>query len=383
MNFGLSKDEADLVARAKKFATERVKPSAAQRERDHEFPAGLFKEAAALGFAGCLVPKNYGGSALGNIGQCLVLEEIAAACASTHVTLSVHNSLICGPILKWGDDALKTKYLPRVASGEWLGSYLLTEPGSGSDAASMKTSAVQDGDHWVLNGDKMWITSGDTAQVGVVFARTDLDPAVKAPKAISAFVVEMGLPGVTFGKREEKLGLRSSSTTAVFFKDVRVPKSCLLGEVNKGFNIAMDTLNGGRIGIAVQSVGIARAAHEVLLGAVGKYARRGRPLAQSQLAQWKVSDIATEIDAARLLCWRAAAMRDAGESHIREASMAKLFASRMANNACRAVVDCLGEIGVGDETAAERLFRDCRVTELYEGTTEVQRLVIAKQLLEA
>lgn len=383
MDFRLNQDQLELRRRAKDFAERRVAPSAAAREKAKEFPWDLFREAAAEGFAGCLVPKTYGGSAIGNVGQCIVLEEIAVACASTHVTLSVHNSLISGPLVKYGSEALKRQWLPDLAVGKKLGSYLLTEPGSGSDAASMKSTAVRDGDSWILNGDKMWITSGDTADVGVVFARTDLDPKAKPVKAISAFLVDMKLPGVSFGKREPKLGLRSSSTTAVFLKDVRVPLGAMVGEENKGFNIAMDTLNGGRIGIAVQSVGIARAAFEALVGAVSRLERRGAPMAKSQLAQWKLADTATDIDAARLLCLRAAALRDLGEPHIGEASMAKLFASRMANETCRRAVEVLGEYGQSEALPIERLFRDCRVTELYEGTTEVQRIVIAKQLLEA
>jgi butyryl-CoA dehydrogenase len=381
MNFDL--DERLLRAQedARRFAEERVAPDAARRDREKIFPNDLLRECADLGYFGFLVSESEGGSGLGNLGQAVVLEEIAAACAGTHVTLSVHNSLVSSPINKFASDDLKSRYLRDVASGKVLGCYLLTEPGSGSDAAAMKTTAREDGDSFVLNGDKMWITSGDEAQLGIVFAVTEMDESLPDTKRISAFVMDFDDPGISFGKREPKLGLRASSTVAVFMKDVRVPKVNLLGERGRGFNIAMDLLNGGRVGIAVQALGIARAALEAVTRAFPDMRRAGRPIGKSQLARFRVAEIAADLDAARLLCWRAAWLRDEGREHIAEASMAKLFATQASNEACRRAVELLGEAGYGSDHVVERLMRDCRVTELYEGTTEVQKLVISRQLL--
>ncbi|MEE9395007.1 MAG: acyl-CoA dehydrogenase family protein [Planctomycetota bacterium] len=381
MDFALDEKLLARQAEARAFARDEVAPGAAERDRKKEYPEKLVRRAAELGYMGCLVPEKMGGSGLGNLGQCVVLEEVAAACAGTHVTLSVHNSLVSAPIYKYGGPEVHERWLGAVGSGEKLGCYLLTEPGSGSDAAAMSTTATEDGDYFVINGDKMWITTGDVAQVGVVFAITNLDRSVRNTKAISAFVIDFDDPGVTFGKREPKLGLRASTTVAVFLKDVRVHKSQMLGERDRGFSIAMDMLNGGRIGIAVQAIGIARAALELALERSEISKRNGKPLGKSQLARFRMAEIATSIEASRLLAWRAALLRDRKENHIREASMAKLMATQSANDACRRVVELLGEAGYSDDCAAERLMRDCRVTELYEGTTEVQKLVISRQLL--
>ncbi len=381
MDFQLSEELLQLQAEAKQVAEELIAPGARDRDENKVFPHDLLKICGDKGWMGCLVPKEFGGSDIGNLGQAVVLEEVAAACASTHVTVSVHNSLMSTPMKKYASAELQAKYLPQVASGAWLGAYLLTEPGAGSDAASLKTTAVEDGDSFVINGDKMWITTGDEARLGIVFARTELDESIRGPKAISAFVVDFEESGgVTFGKREPKLGIRGSSTVAVFLKDVRVPKGNLLGERGRGFNIAMDLLNGGRIGIAIQAIGIGRASFEHALGLVGSLERAGKPMTKSQIVQFRLADMATRLDAARLLALRAAVLRDNNEPHIKEASMAKLYASTIANQVCREVCELLGDAGIRDDGIAERLLRDCRVSELYEGTTEVQKLVIAKQL---
>ncbi|MFT7618060.1 MAG: alkylation response protein AidB-like acyl-CoA dehydrogenase [Planctomycetota bacterium] len=381
MEFQLSDELKALRVEAREVAREFIAPTAMQRDRDKAFPHELLKICSEKGWMGCLVSKEFGGSDMGNLGQAIVLEEVAVACVSTHVTVSVHNSLMSTPMKKYASPKLQEAYLPQVASGAWLGAYLLTEPGAGSDAASLKTTAVEDGDEFVINGDKMWITSGDEARLGIVFARTEQDPEIRGPKAISAFVVDFEkTDGVTYGKREPKLGIRGSSTVAVFLKNVRVPKENLLGERGRGFNIAMDLLNGGRIGIAIQAIGVARASFELALREVTKLERGGMPLAKSQVVQFRLADMATRIDAARLLALRAAVMRDNKEQHIKEASMAKYFASKVANEICREVCELLGEAGIHDNSEAERFLRDCRVTELYEGTTEVQKLVIAKQL---
>ncbi|HGY91889.1 MAG TPA: acyl-CoA dehydrogenase [Planctomycetes bacterium] len=381
MDFDLDETLLAQQAEARAFASEKVAPGAADRARLKEFPEALVREAGAKGWMGCLVPKAEGGSGIGNLGQAVVLEEIAVACAGTHVTISVHNSLACGALYAFGGDSLKALYLRKLATGEWLGCYMLTEADSGSDAAAMKTTAVRDGDDWVLNGEKMWITSADVSQFAVVFARTNPDPAVKNTRAISAFAVPMDTPGIEVGKREEKLGLASSTTCSVALRDVRIPADHLMGELDEGFKIAMEMLNGGRIGVAVQGVGLARAALEAAIDWAADAPLGGRPRTKDQRTAFALSEIATEIEAARLLAWRAAWLRDKKKNHIREASEAKLFATRVANNVCRKVVALMGEAGYGDAQPVERLMRDVRVTELYEGTTEIQKLVISRQIL--
>ncbi len=380
MDFELSGELKALAVEAKAFAAEVVAPGAAGRDRSHTFPREIVDQAAQRGWAGFLVPTEYGGVGLGNLAQCVVLEEIAVACASTHVTLSVHNSLACGLLAKWGAAELKGAFLPAMASGEQLGCYLLTEPGAGSDAISLKTTALLDGGSYVLNGEKIWITTADEAGFGVVFAKTDNAPDARPSRAISAFLVDMKSEGVTCGKREEKLGIRSSTTTAVSFKDVRVPTTQMIGEPGQGFGLAMDTLNGGRIGISIQGIGIARAAMEALQDAADAPRSGAVPHGKAQSGSFRVASMATRIDAARLLSHRAAVLRDKGVPHVQEASMAKLFASQMSNDICREAVAALGESGCTDDFIVERLMRDARVTELYEGTTEVQKIVIAKQL---
>jgi alkylation response protein AidB-like acyl-CoA dehydrogenase len=373
----------DLVAlrdEARDFADHVVKPGAVERDRTKEFPVAVVREAAKKGWLGLLTPKAYGGTEAGNLRQCLILEEIARADASVHVTISVHNSLASGPISRFGSHELKRAYLPRMATGEILGAYALTEPHSGSDAAALACTATLDGNEWVLNGTKMWITTGDSAGVVIVFARTDR--TVSKAKGISAFLVDRGARGFTCGKPEDKLGIRASETVQLFLEDVRVPKMNLLGELNRGFNYAMDTLNGGRVGIATQAIGIAQAAlDEVVEHFRGRAETNGaRPA--TQMDEFRIAEMATKIEAARLLCWRAALLRDRGADHVREACMAKLFASQAANETCRAAVELLGAPAFGGEFAAERFFRDARITELYEGTTEVQKLVIARALLK-
>ncbi|MDP6721246.1 MAG: acyl-CoA dehydrogenase family protein, partial [Pirellulaceae bacterium] len=358
MNFDLGDELTALQAEARQFAADVVAPGAVERDRSHEFPRDLVDQAAERGWTGLLVSTEHGGVGLGNLAQCVVLEEIAVACASTHVTLSVHNSLACGLIAKSGSNELKGLVLPSLASGKQLGCYLLTEPGAGSDAISLKSTAVADGDSYILNGEKIWITTADEAGFGVVFAKTDLAPDARPSRSISAFCVDMNADGVTCGKREEKLGIRSSSTTAVSFENVRIPATHLIGEVGQGFGLAMDTLNGGRIGISIQAIGIARAAMEALLNVPSH--------GKTQPGAFRIASMATRIDAARLLSHRAAVLRDKGLPHVQEASMAKLFASQMANDICREAAAALGEVGCSDDFILERLMRDVRVTELYE-----------------
>lgn len=379
MDFTLDPELVALRDEARAFADTVVKPGAAERDRTKEFPGAIVQQAGKLGWLSLLIPKAYGGVEAGNLRQCLVLEEMARADASVHVTISVHNSLASSPIVRFGSEEVKKAYLPRMARGEIIGAYALTEPHSGSDAAALSCSAVLEKDHWVLNGTKMWITTGNEAGVIVIFARTD-KTAPKA-KGITAFVVDRNTPGLTCGKPENKLGIRASETVQLFLENVKVPKMNLLGELNRGFNIAMDTLNGGRIGIATQAIGIAQAALDEVVSHFKAYrSKNGRAL--TQIEEFRVAEMATKIDAARLLCWRAAILRDRGVDHIREASMAKLSASVASNEVTRTAVEALGGDGFGAGMSAERFLRDARITELYEGTTEVQKLVIARTLLK-
>ncbi len=378
MDFQLTPEQEALRAEARAFADQVVKPGAAARDREHRFAEDMIRAAAAKGYLGLIVPKELGGRAAGNLGQCLVLEEIARADASTHVTISVHNSLVTGPIRTFGSETLRRRWLPRLARGELIGAYALTEPHSGSDAAALSMTAVRNGHNWILNGSKMWITTGGRADLIVAFARTDKD----APKArgISAFLVERGTKGLTAGKREDKLGIRASETVQLFFEDVRVPAGNMLGELNRGFVYALSTLNGGRIGIATQAVGIAQAALDAAVeGLAARTPGRGCMFG-TQDVDFRLAEMSTRIEAARLLTWRAAWLRDLDQDHVREASIAKLFASVTANAVCREAIELVGAAGWGGDGILERLYRDARVTEIYEGTTEIQKLVIARAL---
>jgi len=357
--------DTDLARRAVEFDAGRV------------FPEEPVREARRRGLLGVTTPKKYGGSELGNLASCVMLEEINAACASTGVTISVHNSLVCSPLAKWGNEEQKQKYFAQLVGGDWLGAYCLSEAFSGSDAAALRCEARRDGDVFVLDGAKLWITTGTEADFFIVFARTGPDRV----KGISAFLVEATYPGVSVGKKERKLGIRGSPTTEILLEGVRVPAANLLGEEGKGFGIALDTLDGGRLGIASQSLGIARACLDLIADALRtRVDVKGRSTA-SQAAQYHLADIAADLDAYRMLTWRAALLRDRGARCSAEAAMAKLSASRLANRAARAAVSILGLPGADGATAAERLLRDARITEIYEGATDIQRLVIARSLL--
>jgi alkylation response protein AidB-like acyl-CoA dehydrogenase len=328
---------------------------------------------------GTYVPERYGGPGLDAVSYALVLEEINRACASTGVVLCSHMSLAVDPILHHGSEAQKKKYLPKLASGEWVGCFALSEPASGSDAAAMRTSARRDGETWVLNGTKNFITNGSRADVGIVFAQTD---AAQKHKGIAAFIVERGTPGFSVGKLERKLGIRGSDTAQLIFGDARVPAANLLGEVGQGFKIALSTLDGGRISIAAQAVGIARACLEDSLAYAKQREAFGKKVADFQAIQWMLADMATEIDAARLLTWRAAALKDAGEDHVLAAAQAKLFASDVAVKASRDCVQIFGGYGYLKDFPAERHYRDAKITEIYEGTSEIMKLVIAEEILK-
>ncbi|MBI3270785.1 MAG: acyl-CoA dehydrogenase family protein [Planctomycetes bacterium] len=380
MDFDLSEDLKMIRETARKVADEEIAPRAAALDEGKIFPAESMKKLAELGFCGFLAPEKYGGSGLGNLALVLALEEVNRACASTGVTLSVQNSLVASPLNRFGNEDQKQRYLPKLARGEWLGAYSLTEPGSGSDAAALITSARRDGDFWVLNGSKNFVTTGSYADLLIIFARTNPDASLKA-KGVSAFLVEKTFPGFRVGKAEDKCGIRGSDTASLFLEDCRVPAANLLGQEGKGFTIAMDTLDGGRIGIATQAVGIGQAC----LDASVKYSKErkqfGKLIGEFEAIQWKLAEMATELDAARLLIYRAALLRDRGLPHTKEAAMAKLAASTAANRAAKEAVQIHGGVGYLREFPVERYFRDVRITELYEGTTEIQHLVIARHLL--
>ena len=373
-------DEQELAQRAARdFASEKVLPLAAEIDEQGKIPPALLAEMGALGFMGAYVPERYGGSGLDTVSYILIVEEINRACASTGVVLSSHLSLAIEPILEYGTVAQKEHFLPAMARGERIGCFALSEPASGSDAAAMRTSARRDGDSWVLNGTKNFITNGSLSDVAVVFAQTD--PA-KRHKGIAAFIVEKGTPGFSVGKLEKKLGIRGSDTAQLVFADCRVPAANLLGEVGDGFKIALSTLDGGRISIAAQAVGIARACLEDSLGYAKEREAFGKKIAEFQAIQWMLADMATEIDAARLLTWRAASLKDAGQDHILAAAEAKLFASDVAVKAARDCVQIFGGYGYLKDFPAERHYRDAKITEIYEGTSEIMKLVIAEEILK-
>ena len=350
---------------------------AAAYDAEVKFPRDAVEAAAKLGLLRTTVAKEHGGSAMGNVASCVMLEEINAVCASTGVTISVHNSLVNSLLGKWCTEEQKRRWFPKLVNGEWLGAYCLSEAFSGSDAAALRCEAKPGGDHYVMNGAKLWITTGSEADLFVVFARTGEDRV----KGISAFVVERSWPGVGVGKKERKLGLRGSPTTEIVLENVKVPADCLIAQEGQGFTIALDTLDGGRLGIASQALGIARAAVELIREHLASQVdHKGRPTA-AQPDQWTFADLAAELDAYRFLTWRAAVLRDRGVRCSTEAAMAKSCASRLANRAARAAVSILGEKGASGANPAERLLRDARITEIYEGATDIQRLVIARGLL--
>ena len=379
MDFELNEEQQLLRDMARDFAQNELAPRATQHDRDAKIDPAVFEKLGELGLWGLTIPEQYGGAGMGNLALSLVLEEINWGCGATGVTVSVHNSLVGSPITKFATDEQKAEWLPKLASGEWIGAYALTEPDSGSDAAALTTRAVQDGDDWVLNGTKIWVTSGLEAGVVIVYARTN--PDVPKAKGITAFVIPAGTPGLRVGKKELKCGIRGSSATEILLEDCRVPASSMLGELNRGFPIAMDTLDGGRIGIASQGVGIGRACLEASVKYANEREQFGKPIGRFQAVQWKIADMGARLDAARMMVWRAAWLRDKQEPCTKEASMAKLLASQMANFAADECLQIHGGAGYTDDFHVERLFRDARITEIYEGATDIQRLVVARNLL--
>ncbi|HRJ80021.1 MAG TPA: acyl-CoA dehydrogenase family protein, partial [Planctomycetota bacterium] len=348
-----------------------------------EFNVEVFKKLASLGLAGLTVPERFGGSGfyesnLANQAACVVLEEINRICASTGVTLSVHMSLFSSALNKWGSEELKARVLPKTATGEWIGAYCLSEAGAGSDAGSLTCAAKKVGGEYVLNGSKLWITSAPYADVFLVMARTSTEHKTRG---ISAFIVERSRKGVVIGKKEKKMGIRGSATSEVLFEDCRIPASNLIGEEGKGFTIALDTLDGGRIGISAQAVGIARACLDDSIEYAKQREQFGKKIAEFQGVQWMLADMGVKLEAARLLMYRAAFLRDNGQPCAKEAAMAKLFASEMANKAAKDAVQIFGGNGYSKEYNVERYFRDAKITEIYEGTSQVQRIVVSRALI--
>lgn len=364
---------------ASDFCRTRVRPHAEEFDRRGGVPAELLSELASLGYMGLLIPEEYGGLAIDSVSYVCVMEEFAAACASLEIILSVHNSLVSQAIARFGSDTLKRRYLPDLASGSKLGAYCLSEPNSGTDAGSLITTARSEGAHFVCNGTKSWVTNAGLAQVFLVFARTNPEAG---KKGISCLIVDSDSPGITLGKPEDKLGLRASDTREVSFADVRIPHDQLLGEEGRGFAVALSILDSGRIGVAAQAVGIAQAALNEALKYAQEREQFGRPIAEFQAIQFKLADMATKVDAARLLTYRAAYLMDRPNTRpSKEISMAKLFASEACNWVANEAVQIHGGYGYIKEYAVERYFRDARVTEIYEGTSEAQRMVISRELL--
>ncbi|HXT01635.1 MAG TPA: acyl-CoA dehydrogenase family protein [Elusimicrobiota bacterium] len=378
MDFELSESMAMLKESARSFADKRLKPGAQEWDEHEAIPDAVYKEAAELGFFGLSVPEEFGGLGVDPLAYAVAMEELARGSAALQVCITVHNSLICSAIAKHGTDAQKKKYLSKMAAGEWIGAYSLSEPGSGTDAGSLSTSAVDAGDHYVVNGTKSWVTSGGFAAVFLVFVSTNKEAG---SRGITCLLVDKDTPGFSAGKKEKKMGLRASDTRELVFQNAMIPKSQLLGQVGGGFKIAMSQLDSGRIGIAAQAVGIAQAALEEAVSYAKQRKQFGKKLAEFQLTQAKISDMATNIEAARLLVYRAADLLARGKKCTKEASMAKSFASRIANKACFDAVQIHGGNGYVREFPVERYFRDVRVTEIYEGTTEVQSLIVAREVL--
>jgi len=374
VDFSLTEQQRMIKDVAADFAQKEVAPLAAELDRQERFPRELVGRMAELGFLGMNVPEEYGGAGLDMLCYILAMEEVSKACASTGVIMSVNNSLVCWPLETYATETQKQKFLTPLAKGEKLGAYCLSEPGAGTDAANQQTRARKEGDEWVLNGMKNFITNGANADTLIVFAM--VDPEQKH-KGISAFIVETDRPGFEVIRKETKMGIRASDTAQLSFDNVRIPADQLLGEEGQGFKIAMSTLDGGRIGIAAQALGISQAAYEAAVAYAKEREQFGKPLVKFQAIQWKIADMATRIDAARLLTHRAAWLKDQGVRYSEQAAMAKLFASEVSHFVTNEAVQIFGGNGYSKEYPVERFFRDAKITEIYEGTSEAQRMVIS------
>ncbi|RPF54077.1 acyl-CoA dehydrogenase [Aquisalibacillus elongatus] len=377
MNFQLTEEQQMIRKMVRDFAENEVAPTAAERDEEERFDREIFDQMAELGLTGIPWPEEYGGIGSDFVSYAIAVEELSRVCASTGVTLSAHISLASWPIYTYGNEEQKKNFLQRLATGEALGAYALSEPGAGSDVASMRTTAKEDGDHYVLNGNKVWITNGGVADIYVVFAKTDVDAK---HKGISAFIVEKGTDGFSFGKKEQKLGIRSSPTTELIFENCRVPKENMLGKEGDGFKIAMTTLDGGRNGIAAQAVGIAQGALDASTDYAKEREQFGKSIAKNQGISFKLADMATQVEASRLLTYQAAYNESEGLPYQKESAMAKLYAGDTAMKVTVEAVQVFGGYGYTKDYPVERYMRDAKITQIYEGTQEIQRLVIGRMV---
>lgn len=376
--FELSEEHAQIRDMARDFARGEVMPGAAERDKTHQFPAELVAQLGELGFMGMFVDPEYGGSGMDVLSYVLALEEICYADAGVGVIMSVNNSLVCWPLMTFATHEQKLKYLAPLAQGEKLGCYALTEPGAGSDAGAQKTRAVKDGDHYVLDGTKMWITNGPQADTIITYANLDVD---QRHRGVCAFILENTFEGFAVGKVEEKLGIACSGTSELVYSGLRVPVENMMLREREGFKVAMATLDGGRIGIAAQALGIAQRAFDLAVDYAKEREAFGKPIASKQAIQWMIADMACRIESARLMTYKAAVLKGEGQRASRACSMAKLLASETANFCADKALQIHGGYGYSKEYEVERLYRDARITTLYEGTSEIQRLVIARSYL--
>jgi len=379
MNFELTEEQRSVRDAARDFANNELLPGVIERDEEQRFPAEQIKKMGDLGFMGMMVNPKYGGGGMDTISYVLAMEEISKIDASASVCMSVNNSLVCWGLEKYGTEEQKEKYLTRLATGEIIGAFCLSEPEAGSDATSQKTTAIDKGDHYLLNGNKNWITNGSSASFYFVMAQTNHE---LGHKGINALIVEKGMQGFEIGKKENKLGIRGSDTHSLMFSDVKVPKANRIGDEGFGFKFAMNTLNGGRIGIAAQALGIASGAYELSLNYSKERKAFGKEISNYQGIQFKLADMATQIDAARLLCFKAAHLKDNALPYAEASAMAKLFSSKVAMDATVEAVQIHGGYGYVKEYHVERLMRDAKITQIYEGTSEVQKLVISRSILK-
>lgn len=377
MDFNFNEMELDIINMLEDFCVNEVKPLAAELDEQERFPTETLEKLSEMGMMGMYIPEEYGGAGLSYNTYTAANEIFNKYCASTGCMFEVHGSLVTWPLMTYGTEEQKQKYLPKMASGEMLGAFGLTEAGAGSDASATKTTAIDNGDHWLLNGTKCFITNGYYASLYLVFAMTDKE---KGTKGISAFLVEKGTPGFSFGTKEKKMGIHGTATYELVFEDVKLPKDALLGKVGEGFKIAMSTLDGGRISIAAQGVGIAQGALNELIPVIKARKQFGRAIASFQNTQFKVAEMQTEIDAARLLVYRASQLKQDHKPCVKEAAMAKYYATKTANDVARMCLQLAGGIGFTREYPFERFMRDAKITEIYEGTNEIQRIIISGEM---
>lgn len=378
MSFQLTDEQELIRSSVREFAEAEVAPIAAEIDKNHRFPLETVPKLGEMGLLGMLIPEEYGGSHMDTISFAIAIEELSRVCGTTGVLVEAHSSLCTWPIVHYGNEEQKQKYLPALATGEAVGAFGLTEPNAGSDAGATQTTAVRDGDDFILNGQKVFITNGGFAKTFVVLARSTDAPGVKG---VSAFIVERDTPGFTIGDPEQKLGIRGSSTTPLFFSDVRIPAANLLGKEGQGFQIAMETLDGGRTGIAAQALGIAQGAYEASVAYAKERVQFGKPIAAQQAIQWMIADMAVDLEAGRALVYQAADAEWKGQPHSIPSAVAKLFCGEMSTRVTGKAIQIHGGVGYTEAYPVERMYRDAKITEIYEGTSEIQRLVIARSIL--